>query len=129
MFESIKENWNEISGVLNDKKVLHRLTWTNLHNIVALVDFLKKFEVTFKVLQQTGGSVYECFPYYINIKNHCETAANDGVMITEIKRECHKLHEEKWKPNISKYHYCSTFLFLPCKRLHVLSAEERDNIK
>ena len=69
MIKSIVKNWNEIVAVLNEKNQLQKISEIVLSDMDAIVEFLKLFETTFNILQQSGGNLHECLPCYINLQN------------------------------------------------------------
>ena len=59
----------------------------------------------------------------------CKILEDDICIIKEIKEKCSFYLEEKWKPSITKFHNCATFLFPPCRKLNVLPVSDREDIK
>lgn len=126
IFLSIKTNYNDICQILTSKNELSEIQDISLAQLEEIIDFLKVFNEAAEEMQRADiPSLYLVFPYFYDLKNHCQLRNSESDMLKIYKTNVGKLITENWKKEIKMPHYAATFLFPSCKKLLMLSDEKK----
>lgn len=129
MFQSIKNNFNLIASVLNEKHLLEKIDGVSVEKLNEIIQYLQIYETASTELQSSlKPTLHLCYPHYYHLKQQSEPKPTDSHLIEVFKAHCKEILAVKWRPEIKIDHLAATFLHPPCKMLLFFSDAEKLNI-
>jgi hypothetical protein len=123
MLESVYDQFETITNLLDEKDELHRIENIDLNVLQILINFLKKFREASNFLE---GSKYPTLnmviPWYKILMNHCKVNISDNDILIKIKSVGENIMKAKFK--IENLHKLALFFDPRMKQLKALELSD-----
>lgn len=129
MFQSIKENYNEIIQILTAKNEISKIQNIDIQHLTEAIDFLTPFNEALEELQKSKQpTLYLCYPYFLDLYQNCNEKETDSTFLKLYKLNVANYIKENWEKEIKPQHFAATFLFPICKDLSMLPQAKKEEI-
>lgn len=117
MLKSIRKNYNEVFQILQSRNELNKIQDIHVNCLDESIAFLE---------QSHRPTLHLCYPYYFDLYNKCQLDGSESILMKTFKKNEAENMKNIWEKEITNYHIAATFLFPVCKKLPMLSAEEKE---
>lgn len=129
MFQSIRDNYNEIIQILTAKNEISKIQNIEIQHLTEIINFLEPFHEALEELQKSKQpTLYLCYPYYLDLHKNCIEKDTDSTFIKLYKMNVGAYLKENWEKEIKMQHLAATFLFPICKDLSMLPQEKKEEV-
>ncbi|XP_073822587.1 uncharacterized protein [Musca autumnalis] len=128
LLESIKQNWTDITRMLEEKDEYRRISHLNLGTINDIVEILKPFEESSRLLEaENYPTLHHVIPQIHKLKSICRQTSYSEITRKFKERLLHYL-ETLVASNIFDVHRVALFLFPPANKLHHFEQNDVEQI-
>jgi hypothetical protein len=123
MFESIYNQFDEISNILMDKDELYRIENIDIDILLTLINFLKKFKEATNCLEASKNpTLHLVIPWFKALKEHCKISQYENEYLKQIKAKVYEKLILKYK--IEDLYKLAIFFDPRMKQLKILEQNE-----
>lgn len=130
VFVSIKNNWNEINKILEERNEQHRLGELSVCHLNSLIDVLKVFEDSLKKLEgERYPTLHLAIVHIDKLLRTCAISDSDNSITRLLKDKILHYLNNLVLENLNIFHKIALFLFPPANKLLQFNDEQKAAIR